>query len=578
MNQSHEPSYLLAGFPSEDDRMGAHENKDPNATEMSLKSPNTPASGGSHGMPNEERGFGRKFMPGRVLADCTATLVPIALLASAIAMMCLDKKQTEKEESGKWKNAITVIASIFPIVFASIVGRMVFESARWKLEKGTTLDLLEQLIGSRTVGSTFTTQISLGKVNILGIVLLLVWAFSPLGSQSILRMLDTRLEQVNTDSDVAYFSTDAESRVADPLPASPQSSAGQARDFGNMNSMFTSLFLPSRASKSSPMDLWGNVKIPNLDITDDGWHDVPSNPDPDSYSALIGLPITNVTTGNVTFSIDSSYLNLACYNLTRANTTFNIPHNWTNPTYWGTYVPKPNGTWYGYNRSLSQDAWSLAVDRFVDPYWATNGNLANRFENYNFGVNYYGRPVLFENETDLHVEPSRLLFNSEFTDRVNAAANGFTAECHVFQRYVESRVHCSRVDMSTSQNCSVAAQRLSRTKHATENITALSWERVWSRVSGLPGIMGGSALYADITMRYLDNPVLNAVTNQGLEENTNLFKDVTPEQFSRRLAQVINTYLLLGQVFETAMQADSNFNFNITAPAKKLGRKRRLNW
>ncbi|KAF5226881.1 hypothetical protein FAUST_12121, partial [Fusarium austroamericanum] len=102
-------------------------------------------------------------MPGRLFADCAATLVPIALIAFAIAIMRLDNKETEQEEYAKWRNAINVIASAFPIAFASIVGRMVFEAARWKLEKGATLGLLEQLIGSRTVGSTFVTQTCLGK-------------------------------------------------------------------------------------------------------------------------------------------------------------------------------------------------------------------------------------------------------------------------------------------------------------------------------------------------------------------------------------------------------------------------------
>ncbi|CEI63662.1 unnamed protein product [Fusarium venenatum] len=38
--------------------------------------------------------------------------------------------------------------------------------------------------------------------------------------------------------------------------------------------------------------------------------------------------------------------------------------------------------------------------------------------------------------------------------------------------------------------------------------------------------------------------------------------------FGRRLAQVINTYLLVGQVYGTATEADSNFEYNITAPVE----------
>ena len=185
---------------------------------------------------------------------------------------------------------------------------MVFEAARWKLEKGATLGLLEQLIGSRTVGSTFTTQISLGRFNVLGLVLLFLWAFSPLGSQAVLRALDSRLEPVNSTSSVLYFSTDAENQLAADLPIGPQHSWGESLYMGHIRTMFSALFLTSEEKKIDSMDLWGNVKIPNLDIDDDQWHDVPYKPNLDSYSALVGLPVTNITTGNVTFSIESSYL------------------------------------------------------------------------------------------------------------------------------------------------------------------------------------------------------------------------------------------------------------------------------
>jgi hypothetical protein len=313
------------------------------------------------------------------------------------------------------------------------------------------------------------------------------------------------------------------------------------------------------------MDLWGNVKIPNLDLNDDGWHNVSSDPSPDSYSALVGVPITNVTTGNTSFFLESSYLHLECYNMTGSNSSFYIPFNWTDPVSWGEYVPKPNGTWYERNDTQLQTPWPMAVDRFVDPYWAAN--LTQRFDFFK-GKSYYGRPAVFENETNLNVKPSKLLFLSEFKDAPHTSAKGFTAECNVLQRYVESRVYCSRVDLSTPQNCSVIAQRLSRRKHTTESITSLSWEIVWSRVSSLPALMGGAQEYADIMMQYLNNPDLNAVSNRVVGEDANLFKSITSEQFGRRLAQVINTYLLVGQVYQTAMEADSSFNSNITVPVE----------
>ncbi|KAJ4136586.1 hypothetical protein NW768_004203 [Fusarium equiseti] len=582
MTQSSDLSYLLADFPPRDDSPDGHDERDARTTDLSVDSADAPGPGQEQKVQDAERGFKRKFMPGRLFADCVATLVPIALVAFAIAIMRLDNKEAEQEEYRKWRNAINVIASAFPIAFASIVGRMVFEAARWKLEKGATLGLLEQLIGSRTVGSTFITQIGLGKLNILGLVLLSLWAFSPLGSQAVLRTLGSKLEPVLSTSSALYFSTDAQTRLAQPFPISHSMSAWDSRDFGHLSNMFSALFFTSEERKTDPMDIWGNVKIPNLNIDDNGWHNVMSGPSPDSYSVLLGLPITSVTTGNITFLLEPSYLHLECWNYsiqTNGLSDFSL-FNWTEPSDTidpKTFqrkgpLPKPNGTWHGRSIDELESSWTMAVDRFVDQYWSNVTHMSRRLEASPGESNVtYGHPKLFKNETDLQVEVANLLFEGLFSDDISSPGKQVVAECSVLQRYVESRVHCSRADMSTPQKCSVIAQRLSRKKHATENITMLNWKMIWSRVTKLPKLLQGNTWsgFADIILRYLSDTRANAVPGMGLDVDMNLFNKTTAEQFGRRLGQVINTYLLLGQVYQSAMRVDHGFNFNITAPAER---------
>ncbi|RFN50620.1 hypothetical protein FIE12Z_5124 [Fusarium flagelliforme] len=576
MTQSSEPSYLLADFPSTDNPPDTHNKKDATATDLSVNSADAPRPKSQIG----ERGFKRKFIPGRLFADCAATFVPIALVTFAIAIMRLDNKETERQEYRKWINAINVIASAFPIAFASIVGRMVFEAARWKLEKGATLGLLEQLIGSRTVGSTFITQIYLGKFNVLGLVLLSLWAFSPLGSQAVLRTLGSKLQPVFSNSSILYFSTDAQTRLAEGIPRSQGSAAREAQDFGHLKSMFAALFFTSEERKTDPMDIWGNVKIPNVDINDKEWHNVTAEPSPDSYSALLGLPVTNVTTGNVTFLLESSYIHLECWNFTTSmHGGLSFPFlNWTEfYRYVGelethTTVPPtpiPNSTWRGRGISDMKSPWTMAVDRFVDPYWSI---ASNRWA--------YGHPKLFKNETDLNIPATNLLFMASFGGWLTNVKKSVKAECFVTQRYVESRVHCSRVDTSTVQNCSVIAQRLSRKEHATENITMLNWPLIWSRVLDLRTLLDGDSSSADAILRYLSDPRLNAVTRTDIDADLKLFDKTTAEQFSRRLGQVINTYLLLSQVYQSAMQLDqvSNFNTTVTAERTYLVEVYVVNW
>jgi hypothetical protein len=116
-----EPSYLLADFPStSQDHLRAHDNKDPNTTELSLQDPETPAPR-SHGVHDS---FKRKFMPGRIFTDCIATLLPVALLGLAIAVMLLDGKETEKTEHRKWENVITVVSLTSIAVLSSLTDKI----------------------------------------------------------------------------------------------------------------------------------------------------------------------------------------------------------------------------------------------------------------------------------------------------------------------------------------------------------------------------------------------------------------------------------------------------------------------
>ncbi|KAL2074332.1 hypothetical protein VTL71DRAFT_8110 [Oculimacula yallundae] len=144
-----------------------------------------------------------------ILSDCASILSPIGLLCFAIAIFSINGDPVQEAVHVKWRNGINIIATAFPIMFASIAGRMVYELARWRLERGATMGLLEQLIGSRTVGGVIITHFNLRIFNMLDASLLFVWAFSPLGSQSVLRILESGFKEQITNSSVVYYDTNA---------------------------------------------------------------------------------------------------------------------------------------------------------------------------------------------------------------------------------------------------------------------------------------------------------------------------------------------------------------------------------
>jgi hypothetical protein len=127
--------------------------------------------------------------------------------------------------------------------------------ATWKLEQGSSLGLLEQLLGSRTVISTISTQLHLRTFNFIGLGLIVLWLLSPIGSQAILHVLDSPLSPVPSSANVTYINSRQQ------LYAAP---AGPFRNtwYSGFTMLFGASLLAPSAVKISTMDLWGNVKIP----------------------------------------------------------------------------------------------------------------------------------------------------------------------------------------------------------------------------------------------------------------------------------------------------------------------------
>ncbi|KAF6800913.1 hypothetical protein CMUS01_15536, partial [Colletotrichum musicola] len=95
-----------------------------------------------------------------IFSDILAVVVPLAFLTFMVIVWNLDAKKVEGDSLKKWQNAITLLATLFPILFATIVGRLMSEAARWKLEKGSRIGLLEQLMGSLLPLATANSDVS----------------------------------------------------------------------------------------------------------------------------------------------------------------------------------------------------------------------------------------------------------------------------------------------------------------------------------------------------------------------------------------------------------------------------------
>ncbi|KZL73234.1 hypothetical protein CT0861_11549 [Colletotrichum tofieldiae] len=478
---------------------------------------------------------------------------PFVILADVVAVIC---------------PASFLLATLFPIIFAAIVGRLMSQVARWKLENGAAMGVLEQLMGSRTVGGTLLVHFQLRALNLLALFLVLIWIFSPLGGQSILRILETRSRTVAQPADVVYFDTDAQSQFGSWSDASPTSKAYNINRMSIVNAMYNAL--------SSARTLSSD------------WQSVPQIDTEREFSSLVGVPVTKVAEGNTTFSLESSYIHLECGNFSvspfsyspgsGANFATEIQFNETSLCMSDRCSSVANGTWQGWNLSLNgtslvsndsnnQDrgaGWNLALDNFVDELWTDYDWYTQR----GLKVEDSNRPDVFAGERGVIANPTTLLFQAKEQTSIHATPECTTSRCAVTQKYVESRVHCSRDSPTARQNCSVIAQRPSQRPHADENISQLSLTWVFRYVSRkLPQATNhfASSYTSDISLNYLENPSSATMTAATAPPE---LANIQPRDFGYRLAQLVNSYVFLSQAFSNApsgsVDAKASFEPNVT--------------
>lgn len=453
-------------------------------------------------------------------------------------------------------------STLFPIVFSFVIGQMLSQAARWRLENGTQLGYLEQLMGSRTVFSAFSTHFSLRTLNILSVALISLWLLSPFGAQSALRLLDLTYRESLMKTESTYFDSTGE-----PMFSSWDGSSDSNRS--RLSSMYLASLFSADGQKTGPGDIWKNVKIPylpyNLSETDVEWVDV-SLDGSTQYSALVGIPAVRLGKPmyNKSFTWESTYVDLRCNNISTSDDRMEVDLDLTrmgsglhsNNTY-GVQSLVSNGTFStAYNSmSMRPGPWILALDTFVDRIWYPDSNISVDWSRINTRKGYF-TPSIFVNEAAIESRQATLLFQG-FSPNVT------TAYCKVSQVYVESNITCVE-----QKYCAVVAQRKSIKPQANSNITQLSWPQTMKQVVNLPTTLlsTNSDGLSDPSLHYIAGENITGITVP--KEYARIDK-VSPEMFSRRLGQLINTYLMLGNAY-TAILAPSAgshgaFRYNLTA-------------
>lgn len=429
------------------------------------------------------------------------------------------------------------LSTAFPFAFALVVGSTIKTISAWKLEQGATLGFLEQMIGSQSVGGTVTTQLLLRRINALALILLGVWSLSPLGSQSCLNILSVEDRLVASNITLYHFDTQG-------APMFQEGVGAYSVILPSLNAILEASLIAPASIRNSSVDLWGNVKVPdlsrlprNVSANSLGWLNLSSNSGTITYSSLLGIPVSGlVEGGNTTFTMWTSYITLSCDSADIANASWTgINETWSTPfpvvnvAFGGSGFK--NGTAYAQGIVSDTPLTSLNVG-------GSSNTINSTFTlgTDHFWVGMYGQVEEFINDTRSY-PPGNLFFRSVYGE--------VESLCPMTTIYAESVVKC------VGTICSVIAIRPSQLQHPNSNLTNLGF--AWAMEdftqslifsSYVPGMTAGNGASSMLEYFIMDpeSAIYGGLGLQNEQDASMVMQGLDPDIFASRLQQIINTY------------------------------------
>jgi hypothetical protein len=140
-----------------------------------------------------------------------------------------------------------------------------------------------------------------------------LWALSPIGAQGSIRQITIREDISVQPTKINYIVPHGNMKV-------------HAQDLYNsyaifLETVFMSALVGPLSIKSSPLDAWGNIKVPRIEhyenisqADDEGWYDTQGG-NYSTYSSILGIPMSGTSSSkfiDYNVKIPSTYLHLDC--------------------------------------------------------------------------------------------------------------------------------------------------------------------------------------------------------------------------------------------------------------------------
>ena len=189
-------------------------------------------------------------------------------------------------------------------------------------------------MGSQSLASSIETALALRILSPLSVLIVLLWALSPVGGQSSLRLVSFEPKPIFSTKPIYYWSSNT------TFPFGGESSSHYTTEPNAIQAIVASSLLAQPSTQLSPVDTWSNVKIPAVHslvqatlephrIASSAWLDIDPTLSQD-YASLVGIPMSNLPSeGTANFSIENSFIYTDC----KRRKQLYSAADWCNTTY-----------------------------------------------------------------------------------------------------------------------------------------------------------------------------------------------------------------------------------------------------
>ncbi|KAI1408323.1 hypothetical protein F5Y13DRAFT_204858 [Hypoxylon sp. FL1857] len=509
--------------------------------------------------------------PTEMLYNCTLLLLTLSFIVFEILIAHSEGLPSNSDLVQKLDRASRFAPTVFPVIYALVVGGAIRSLALWRLQTGERVHLLDLLLGSTSVGSAIGTQLErkFTQIDLTSISLLVLWSLSPLGGQASLRVTNYQDFPIIERLNLSYVDF---SNASFPYG---MGYGDIAPHFDNINSAFLSSLSTPLSVRESPMDPWGNIKIPVLEsfpgYTDQiEWVPISGYSETTPYSSLIGVPVANIPrTGVTEFSLETAYWNIRCPKYRPAHTSKDEP--------WWEEVDVPISNSGDVelicNKTISDksNVDGVVTRRTVLLVRTRESDVVRRCHD--------------KNTEDI---PSRqLFFQSQNSSRTYSEMR---ASCTLKTTYIEALVKCHGWDCGVEQ-----LRRSRRPQRHRSNYTVLDYCPDYNNVGTnaitstgifLKNFLDATGRYSTSTVGLLDGYIFSPNRPFSDLVSSKLYYDLSAvgnESFSLRLSQLLNTYFSAyynyNLTFESHPQSlayDKRYYFDLNPITEVIGTNTRL--